>query len=152
MCIRDRVWGYIAGNEVNSHWFWANMGLAPSGKVVEAYEKAVRAIHTAVRTRSAHARVYISLDHWWSERYPAGDDKQCAPGRSFLDAFTAAVRQNGDFDWHVAHHPYPEPLNDCRFWLDKRNSPQAPNARVVTFRNLEVLTRHLEEDLSLIHI
>src|SRR4051812_9602237 len=40
-----RVWGYIAGNEVNSHWFWANMGRAPAEQVVAAYEQAVRRIH-----------------------------------------------------------------------------------------------------------
>ena len=141
-----RVWGYIAGNEVNSHWFWANMGRAPRDRVVEAYEKSVRTIHTAVRKASANARVYVSYDHYWSVRYPAGDDKQCAPGRLFLDAFAAAVRKNGDFDWHVAYHPYPEPLTDCRFWLDRKNAPQAQNARVVTFRNLDVLTQHLEGD------
>ena len=141
-----QVWGYIAGNEVNSHWFWANMGRAPLERVVDAYEKAVRTIHLAVRKASANARVYVSCDHFWSVRYPAGDEKQCAAGRLFLEAFAATVRKNGDFDWHVAHHPYPEPLTDCRFWLDRKNAPQAQNAKVVTFRNLDVLTQYLEGD------
>src|SRR5262249_31051825 len=44
-----RVWGYIAGNEVNSHWFWANMGCASPDDVIDAYERAVRIIHAAVR-------------------------------------------------------------------------------------------------------
>ena len=70
-----RVWEYIAGNEVNSHWFWANMGQAPLDRVVAVYEKAV---------------------------------------------------------------------TECRFWLDRKNAPQAPNARVVTFPNLEVLTQYLD--------
>ncbi|MCU0879560.1 MAG: DUF5722 domain-containing protein [Pirellulaceae bacterium] len=141
-----RVWGYIAGNEVNSHWFWANMGRASLAEVVDAYERGVRIIHSAVRQSSAQARVYISLEHCWAERYAGGDETQAVPGREFLTAFAALVRERGDFDWHLAHHPYPEPLTDCRFWLDRENAPQSPDAKVVTFRNLEVLVDFLARD------
>jgi hypothetical protein len=141
-----RVWGYIAGNEVNSHWFWANMGRAPLAEVVDAYERSVRIIHSAVRQSSAQARVYISLEHCWAERYAGGDADQAVPGRDFLTAFAALVRKRGDFDWHLAHHPYPEPLTDCRFWLDRKNAPQSADAKVVTFRNLEVLVDFLGRD------
>ncbi|WP_088254354.1 DUF5722 domain-containing protein [Fimbriiglobus ruber] len=143
---RGRVWGYIVGNEVNSHWFWANMGRATLAEVIGAYERAVRIVHAAVRTASANARVYLSLDHCWGKRYGAGDDRQCLPGRTFLDEFAAAARKNGDFDWHVAYHPYPEPLTDCRFWFDTTNAPQTIDAPVVTFRNLGVLTDYLARE------
>lgn len=146
---RGRVWGYIAGNEVNSHWFWANMGLAQTDEVVDAYERGVRTIHTAVRTASANARTYISLEHCWARRYSGGNARQCVAGRTFLDAFSALVRKNGDFDWHVAYHPYPEPLTECRFWLDTTHSVHRTNAPIVSFRNLEVLTSYLkQEELS----
>jgi hypothetical protein len=141
-----RVWGYIAGNEVNSHWFWANMGRTSLAEVVNAYERGVRIIHSAVRQSSAQARVYISLEHCWAERYAGGDETQAVPGRDFLTAFAALVRERGDFDWHLAHHPYPEPLTDCRFWLDRENAPQSPDAKVVTFRNLEVLVDFLARE------
>lgn len=141
-----RVWGYIAGNEVNSHWFWANMGRASVGDVADAYEKSVRIIHEAVRTASANARVYLSFEHFWDVRYGAGDERQSIPGREFLDAFATIARRNGDFDWHLAYHPYPEPLTDCRFWLDDKHAPHSDNAQVVSFRNLEVLLRHLRAD------
>jgi hypothetical protein len=141
-----RVWGYIAGNEVNSHWFWANMGLAADEEVVAAYERAVRAIHSAVRTWSANARVYISLEHCWARRYAGGNARQAIAGSSFLDSFAALARQHGDFDWHVAYHPYPEPLTDCRFWLDTRHSLHKSSSPVVSFRNLEVLMQHLAQE------
>ncbi|HEY2253629.1 MAG TPA: DUF5722 domain-containing protein, partial [Planctomycetaceae bacterium] len=143
---RGRVWGYIAGNEANSHWFWANMGLANADEVVEAYERAVRTIHAAVRTASANARTYISLEHCWARRYSGGNASQCIAGRTFLDAFSALVRQHGDFDWHVAYHPYPEPLTECRFWLDTTHSVHRTNAPIVSLRNLEVLTSYLRQD------
>lgn len=139
-----RVWGYIAGNEVNSHWFWANMGRVPADQVVTAYEQSVRRIHAAVRKSSVQARVYVSLEHCWSKRYAGGDEQQCVPGRELLTAFAALARKNGDFDWHVAYHPYPEPLTDCRFWRDRKHSPQSPDAATVTFRNLEVLLGQLD--------
>lgn len=141
-----RVWGYIAGNEANSHWFWANMGLASSDEVVAAYESGVRTIHTAVRSASANARVYISLEHCWARRYAGGNSRQCIAGRTFLDAFAALVRQNGDFDWHLAYHPYPEPLTDCRFWLDTKHSRHETKTPVVSFRNLDVLMEHLSRE------
>lgn len=141
-----RVWGYIAGNEVNSHWFWANMGRASQGEVVDTYEKGVRIIHQAVRTGSANARIYVSLEHFWAVRYGAGDEMQSIPGREFLDAFASIARKNGDFDWHVAYHPYPEPLTDCRFWLDEKRAPHSEQAQVVSFRNLEVLAGHLNTE------
>lgn len=142
--VHGRVWGYIAGNEVNSHWFWANMGRAPAEQVVAAYEQSVRRIGAAVRKSSKNARVYISLEHCWARRYAGGDEQQCIPGREFLTAFADLARKNGDIDWHLAYHPYPEPLTDCRFWRDERNAPQSADAATVTFRNLEVLLQLLD--------
>jgi hypothetical protein len=142
---QGRVWGFIVGNEVNSHWYWANMGRATLAQVVEAYEKSVRIVHTAVRAVSTEARVYLSLEHFWAKRYPAGDEQQSVPGRALLEAFAKLARQKGDFDWHLAYHPYPEPLTDPRFWLDQKNAPQSPDATTITFRNLEVLSRYLDQ-------
>ena len=141
-----RVWGYIAGNEANSHWFWANMGLASADEVVAEYERGVRTIHTAVRTASENARTYISLEHCWGRRYAGGNSRQCVAGLTFLDAFAELVRKNGDIDWHLAYHPYPEPLTDCRFWLDTKHSRHDTNTPVVSFRNLDVLMEHLSRE------
>jgi len=139
-----RVWGYICGNEVNSHWFWANMGHANPDAVITEYERAVRIIHQAVRRSSLHARVYISLDHFWKDRFAAGSAMQCMGGREFLERFAAKVDQHGPIDWHVAFHPYPEPLTDPRFWLDEKYSAQNDQAHSITFRNLDVLTEFLQ--------
>ncbi|WP_459557607.1 DUF5722 domain-containing protein [Lacunimicrobium album] len=144
-----RVWGYICGNEVNSHWFWANMGRANPEEVVTEYEKAVRLIHQSVRKSSTHARVYLSLEHCWNQRYAGGDELQCIPGRQFLDQFAATVNKHGNFDWHLAYHPYPEPLTDPRFWNDEKHSLPHADSPCITFRNLAVLTNYLQkEDLQ----
>jgi hypothetical protein len=56
--------------------------------------------------------------------------------------FAELARERGDFDWHVAYHPYPENLGDPRFWLDKSATPDDASPRI-TFKNLQVLTTHL---------
>jgi acetyl esterase/lipase len=139
---RGRVWGYIVGNEVNSHWWWYNLGHAPLETVAQEYEHAVRLVHTAVRRHSANARVYLSFEHHWSIRYPPGGGEQSVPGRDLLAAFARCAREGGDYDWHVAFHPYPENLGNPRVWLDQSATPGDDSPRI-TFKNMEVLTRHL---------
>ncbi len=140
-----RVWNWIVGNEVNSHWWWYNLGHADLAAVADAYEQAVRVVHAAVRTASAHARVFVSLEHHWTIRYAAGSAQQAFPGRDFLLAFAALARARGDFDWQVAFHPYPENLFECRFWND-HTAPDQDDAPRGTFHNLPVLLRFLARD------
>jgi hypothetical protein len=137
-----RIWNYIVGNEVNSHWFWYNMGRATMEELADNYLAAVRACHAAVRKHSAHARVYLSLEHHWNIRYPGGDEMQSFAGRPFVQYFAQKARESGDFDWHVALHPYPEDLFECRTWNDKtaRHSPDTPR---ITFKNIEQLTKFM---------
>lgn len=138
-----RVRGWIVGNEVNSHWWWYNLGEASMEEVVEAYEPAVRLVHEVVAKHNPDARVYLSLEHHWQHRFAAGSEKQSCSGRALLDAFAKLARERGDFTWHVAYHPYPENLFDCRFWEDESAIPR-PDTPRITFKNLEVLTQYLE--------
>lgn len=139
-----RVWGWIVGNEVNSHWLWNNMGNVPLETAASEYEKAVRQAHTAIRRHSANARVYLSFDHHWSIAMHNISPQEAVPGRDFLDTFARITRERGDIDWHVAWHPYPEDLGNPRAWADK-NVTQKDDTIKVTFKNLEVLPRHLEK-------
>ncbi len=138
-----RIVGYIVGNEVNSHWWWANMGRVSMQAFTHDYLRTVRLAHRAVRGQSSWARVYISLEHHWAIRYPAGDEQQSFAGRAFLDYFAKQARAEGDFDWHLAYHPYPENLRDPRFWNDE-SATMEPNTKRITFKNIEVLEKYME--------
>lgn len=140
-----RVCGWIVGNEVNSHWWWANCGPVTMQQFSEDYSQVVRIVHSAVRTASDSDRVYISLEHHWTIRFPAGSEKQSFPGRDFLLDFAKRIRETGDFDWHVAFHPYPENLFDPAFWLDETAVDRKDSPRV-TFRNLSVLLSFLDRE------
>ncbi len=137
-----RVWNYIVGNEVNSHWWWDNMGRATTAQVAANYEQSVRLVHDAVRASSENARVFLSLEHHWGIRYPPGAPDQSCPGRELLETFARLAREHGDFDWHLAYHPYPENLGEPCFWRDKTALPGDDTPRI-TFKNLEVLPRFL---------
>lgn len=145
-----RVVGFVMGNEVNSHWFLSNRGLATMEEFAEDYLSAVRLAHDAIRGQSSWARVYISLEHHWNIRYPAGTELQCFPGRSFLDYFARRAREQGDLDWNVAFHPYPENLFEPRFWNDKTATTNADTPRI-TFKNLQQLTAYLKRPELLFH-
>jgi hypothetical protein len=139
-----RVWGWIIGNEVNSHFLWNNMGLVTLETAASEYEKAFRIAHTAIRAHSQHARTYASFDHHWAASMHNVSPEESTPGRDFLDTFARLVRERGDFDWNVAWHPYPENLGNPRAWADK-NVTHDNSTHKVTFKNLEVLPKHLEK-------
>lgn len=136
-----RVVGYIVGNEVNSHAWWHAQGRAEPATVIEQYHRMLRTAHSAVRRSSATARVYVSLDHFWTGRI--GDDPlEAFGGRQLLEGLAALSEAQGNFDWHVAHHPYPENLFEPRSWLD-RSATDSPDTQRITFRNLDQLTDFL---------
>jgi len=133
-----RVVGYIISNEVNSHYYWSNLGPATMHEFADDHLGTVRLAHRMIRQQSSWARVYLSLDHHWNIRYSAGDRYQTFAGREFLEYFAHRAKAEGDFDWHLAFHPYPENLFKPDFWNDKTATTNATTPRI-TFKNLEVL-------------
>ena len=145
-----RVAGYIMGNEVNSHWWWSNLGRATMEEFADDYLRTVSLAHAAIRSQSSWARVYLSLEHHWNIRFGAGDDHQAFAGRPFLDYFAKRAKAQGDFDWSLAFHPYPENLFEPRFWLDKTATTNRDTPRI-TFKNLPMLTDYLRQPELLYH-
>jgi hypothetical protein len=139
-----RVAGYIMGNEVNSHWWWANMGKVTMTEFADDYLRTVRLAHTAIRKQSSWARVYLSLEHHWNVRYGAGDERQAFAARPFVEYFAKRAREGGDFDWHIAFHPYPENLFEPRFWKDKSATTNVFTTPRITFKNIELLPAYLQ--------
>lgn len=133
-----RMAGIIVGNEVNAHWQWYNLGSPKPSEMVADYERALRIVHTAVRSISAHARIYISLEHHWTLKPSARE----LPGKFVLEHLARLARTGGDYDWQVAFHPYPENLFQPRFWNDKTAGADFSTGRI-TFKNIELLPQWL---------
>jgi len=135
-----RVWGWVVSNEVNSHHEWHQMGPVTVEQLATQYEDQVRLAWTSLRRHSAHARVYLSMEHHWNSQGHA-DPLQACRGRTLLETFARRAKGRGDFDWHLAFHPYPSNLRDPRTWLDKVTFDD--DSKKVTFKNLEVVARKL---------
>lgn len=138
-----RVWGWIIGNEVNSHHMWHYRGPSTLEALVDDYEKIVRISHQSLRKSSQNARVYLSLDHHWTQAHTPKQPTKSVPGKDLLDAFARLAKERGDFDWHLAYHPYHSNL----FRVDLWNDPQAPlraDTPKITFRNLEILCEYMQ--------
>jgi hypothetical protein len=144
-----RVANYIVGNEVNSHFEWYNMGKVPLETIVENYEQAVRVANTAIRKFSPSSRVYLSLEHHWNMAYTKDPLKHCQ-GKRFIDYFNEVATRHGNYDWNLAHHPYPENLFEPRTWRDKTALPASDSPRI-TFKNLEQLTTYFRRSELLYH-
>ncbi len=144
-----RVAGYIVGNEVNSHAEWYNIGPAPMHKVARDYLRHPAGPRGRPQALGRRARVYISLEHHWTAKGNADPLRAC-PGRGLLDEMNRLSKEGGDFDWHIAFHPYPANLFDPRTWLDKAALPNADTPKI-TFKNLEQLTAYLRRPEMLCH-
>ena len=146
-----RVAGYIMGNEVNSHWWWANMGKVSMQEFADDYLRTVRLAHSSLRKHSSWARVYLSLEHHWNIRFDKHSERTSFPGRPFVDYFAKQAKAGGDFDWHIAFHPYPENLFEPRFWRDKTATTNVLTTPRITFKNIELLPEYLRRAELLYH-
>jgi hypothetical protein len=143
-----RAVNFIAGNEVNAHWEWCNLGEATMEQFAEDYLRTVRVCNTAVRKFSANARVYVCLEHHWNIQYDG--PLKSFRGRDFIDYFNQRARAGGDFDWNLAFHPYPEDLTEPRTWNDKTATTNVNTPRI-TFKNLEMLPAYFNRAELLYH-
>ncbi|MEM1225643.1 MAG: DUF5722 domain-containing protein [Planctomycetota bacterium] len=137
-----RIGGYIVGNEVQSHWYWHNMGRQPATDVIRQYSTQLRATYYALRQQMRDPKIFVSLDHHWTSRH-GKDPLKAMPGRQFIDALAKEIRSGGDLPWHVAWHPYPQDLFDPSFWDDHQATHSFDTAKI-TFKNIEVLPAYLE--------
>lgn len=143
-CDHGWVSGYVVGNELQSHWWWHNMGRAAPEEVVREYADQLRVAWLAVRRFHSGVRVYASMDHTWAARiFP--DPMKSVRGDEFLERLNAVTSAEGAFPWDVAFHPYPENLFEPRFWNDRTAELGFDSPRV-TFRNLEVLPAFLSQE------
>lgn len=137
------IGGYIVGNEVDSHWVWHNMGPSDLETVASHYIKEVRLAWLAIREQAASPRVFISLTHSWA-RPNAMDPLRSLSGLELLVRLTQLSRSQGDFEWEVAYHPYPQNLFEPRFWED-RMAMFGYDSPMITFKNIELLPAYLDK-------
>jgi hypothetical protein len=137
---KTRVSNWVLGNEVNAcnAWNYAG-GLSTTDACADNYAEGFQLLYQSVKRNDANARVFISLDHSWTN---ASDGHS---GKEFLNAFAAYMYETASYmRWNVDYHPYSQPLTKNDFWNDYYgNTTDSLNTLYISMQNLSVLTNYL---------
>lgn len=129
-----RIHHWIMHNEVDAGWVWTNMGEKTDLVFMDAYLKSMRMCYYIARKYNPHSEVFITLTHYWAwTSHP-----NFYPSKDLLEILIDYTRTEGDFEWAVAHHPYPESLFEPKTWLDQKVQFDF-NTPLITFKNIEVI-------------
>ncbi len=139
------VQDFVIGNEVNERC-WNYMAWTDWDTYVRKYVQAFRVCYTAIKSTNPSARVYISLDQVWNKNPKGADSYEYLDGDEFMAKFNSMIRENGNIDWDLSIHPYPNPLYWAKFWDPSSVAngaackAQVQNNQVITFENMSVVT------------
>jgi hypothetical protein len=125
---------WIMHNEVDAGWEWTNMGEKTASIFMDTYLKSMRLCYAIARKYNPHSEVFITLTHHWAlKAHP-----HFYPSKSLMEILLQYSKTEGDFEWAMAQHPYPQSLFEPKTWLDKQVDFTF-NTPLITFKNLEVL-------------
>ncbi|MCW3095575.1 MAG: hypothetical protein JWL77_1193 [Chthonomonadaceae bacterium] len=128
-----RIHYWIMHNEVNAGWIWTNAGDKTPLLYTDLYHRSMRVAQLIARQYDAHSKAFISLEHHWNIR-----PTHIYAGREVLEDLLDLSAAEGDFDWAIAFHPYPQNLFDPRVWADNEATFTFDTPKI-TYKNLEVL-------------
>ncbi len=135
-----RIHHWIMHNEVDAGLTWTNMGIKPMMVYLNSYYKSMRMCYNIVRTYDEHSQIFGSFTHSWA--YSVGSN--FFSSKEMLETLLDFSAAEGDFQWAVAYHSYPEDLNDPRTWEDTK-AHFSMDSPLVTFKNLEVLDAWIKQ-------
>lgn len=149
-----RIHHWIMHNEVNAGWIWTNAGEKTPLLYTDLYHRSMRVAQLIARQYNSHSKAFISLEHHWNIR-----PTHIYAGREILDLLLDFSAAEGDFDWAIAFHPYPQNLFDPRVWADTE-AVYTFDTPKITYKNLEVLdawvrqprARFLGKTLRTVHL
>lgn len=133
-----RIVGWILGNEVNNYSDWNYDGRVTFDQYMNDYADAFALLSKNARAVYRNARIYISLDHYWTQ-----EGKTYYAGKDVLDAFAKRVSAKG-LRWNLAYHPYNRDQLDPRLWAADPDETQSVKTPVIAMQNLTVLTDYVK--------
>lgn len=136
-----RITHWILHNEVDAGWIWTNAGDIPLHTYMDLQYRSMRTAQSVIRRYGEAGDVLLSLTHHWTARHNA----RCYPPKAMVDLLARRCAQEGDFDWGLAYHPYPQNLRDPRTWLDKKVSFDFETP-LITPKNIEVLDAYMRRE------
>ena len=143
----SNIQDYVIGNEVNERC-WNYMAYTDWDTYMRKYVQVFRVCYTAIKSVNPNARVYVSIDQVWNKN---ANSYEYIDGYDFMLKFNDLIRTNGNLDWDMAIHPYPNPLYYPKFWdmsgvaNGKKFTAQVASNQVLTFQNLSIVTDMLQQ-------
>ena len=131
-----RIHHWILHNEVDEGQTWTNMGAKSLLTYLDEYQKSLRLVYNIVRQYDPNSSVLASFTHTWTQDSPDGLGFNT---HNMLEQSVAYSRLEGDYQWGIAYHPYPQNLLKPRFWIDDTASTYSASSKYCTFKNLEVI-------------
>lgn len=136
-----RIHHWIMHNEVDAGNVWTNMGKnRPLHVFLDAYHKSMRLCYNIARQYDQYSEVFASFTHSWAQPVPVDGDYATL---DMIEGLLNYSRVEGDFQWGLACHPYPEDLNEPKTWNDE-SALFSMITPMVTFKNLEVLDKWIK--------
>ena len=129
-----RIHHWIMHNEIQNGFFWTSAGIREIETYMNLYQKSMRLVYMLARQYDPNAKVLISLDHDW---FVTGDMRGYK-GKELLDLLVEFSNKEGNFEWGIAHHPYPQDINNPHTWADDKAVLDFETP-YLTPKNLEVL-------------
>lgn len=126
-----RITNWILHNEVDAAPVWTNAGNKPQDLYIEQYSRSMRTVYYTVRKYNPVSKVFISLTHHWHHKHTYFTPE-------LLGSLIEMGKREGDFEWGVAYHPYPENLRDPDPWNDNVGI-DIQSAKYITPKNLELI-------------
>ena len=126
-----RITNWIIHNEVDAAPVWTNAGDKPQDLYIEQYSRSMRTVYYTARKYNPVSKVFISLTHYWYNKHT-----YTCP--ELLQALTDMGQREGDFEWGVAYHPYPENLREPDAWDDIVDL-NIETAKYILPKNLELI-------------
>lgn len=130
------IHNWIMHNEVDMATTWTNMGNQPLYRYMDAYMHSMRICHNIARCYNEHAQILGSFTNSWT------NNLEYAP-KDMLDIILKYSEREGDFQWGVAYHPYPQSIANPKTWNDGSAQYDMSTA-YVSFKNLEVLDKWIK--------
>ena len=139
-----RIDHWIMHNEVDQGHIWTNMGSkgnTPANYYFDTYVKSLRIAYNVLRQYDNNSEVFASFTNHWSQDDAGGTEYAAKP---MLERMVKYSSLEGDFRWALAYHSYPQDLTNPEVWKDT-DVDNTYNTKFVTFKNLEVLGRWIQE-------
>jgi hypothetical protein len=133
-----RIHKWIMHNEVDAGLSWTNMGRKPMMIYLDNYLRSMRICYNISRQYDPHSEVMGSFTHSWVEPVELYSSKE------MLTAMQQFSTLEGDFQWGVGYHSYPQDLNEPKTWNDTK-ATFSTNSPLVTFKNLEVIDHWIRQ-------